>query len=126
LSLPVAFYLVLSNNFAILGQHPSLIAAIIGLGLLSTLGLGSYILSSRYLPLVLFGLLSYFEPVLLALAAMWLGERIQAHEWLTYIPIWLAVLVLVLEGGYYLLKNRQQQRRLARKAKVFQPAAERE
>ena len=47
-------------------EHPSLGVVVLGLGLLSAIGLGSYILASRYLPLIIFGLLGYLEPVLLA------------------------------------------------------------
>lgn len=44
------------------------------------------------------GLLSYLEPVLLlAFASIMMGERVSASEWLTYIPIWLAVVLLVIE-----------------------------
>ena len=38
------------------------------------------------------------EPVLLLGVVLLLGESIKAGEWLTYIPIWLAVMVLVYEG----------------------------
>ena len=58
---------------------------------------------------MIFGLLSYLEPVLLAFASMALGERVESGEWLTYIPIWLAVFVLVVEGILHLLRQRKQQ-----------------
>lgn len=90
--------------------HFNLVLIIAGLGFFSAIGLGSYILASRYLPMVIFGLLAYLEPVLLAFASFMLGEKIQADEWLTYIPIWLAVLVLIVEGGLYLwVQKRRQQ-----------------
>lgn len=65
-----------------------------------------YILASRLLPFSLFGLLSYVEPVLLVIVALLLGETINANQWLTYIPIWLAVMLLVLEGAHHLLRRR--------------------
>lgn len=107
--LPVAFYLAFmhSNTLSIMTQMPNLIFAILGLGFLSALGLGSYILASRYLPFVIFGLLSYLEPILLAFASIVLGERVEPNEWLTYIPIWLAVGVLMLEGYLHLRKQKQ-------------------
>jgi chloramphenicol-sensitive protein RarD len=115
LILPIALYLLsISNGLSIIPQFPHLIWAIIGLGFLSALGLGSYILASRYLPFVLFGLLSYLEPVLLAAASMALGEQIAPDEWLTYIPIWCAVLVLVLEGSLHLYKQHRQKQSLVR------------
>lgn len=51
--------------------------------------------ASRVLPFGLFGLLGYVEPVLIFFVALILGEQIQAEEWPTYIPIWIAVAVLV-------------------------------
>ena len=115
LILPVAFYLLsTSNSLTLIGQYPHLIWAVIGLGFLSALGLGSYIMASRYLPFVIFGLLSYLEPVLLAAASMALGEHIAPDEWLTYIPIWFAVLVLVFEGIQHLYKQQRQKQNLVR------------
>ncbi len=114
LILPVAVYLgfIYSDSSALMFIFPHLIWAVIGLGFLSALGLGSYILASRYLPFVIFGLLSYLEPVLLAFASIMLGERVEAAEWLTYIPIWLAVVLLVIEGCLHILKQKRNAKRL--------------
>lgn len=115
LILPVAFYLLsTSESLSLIAQYPHLIWAIVGLGFLSALGLGSYILASRFLPFVLFGLLSYLEPVLLAAASIALGEQVKPDEWLTYIPIWFAVLVLVVEGCLHLYKQQRLKQNLAR------------
>ncbi|WP_168396282.1 EamA family transporter RarD [Acinetobacter indicus] len=121
LILPVAFYLgfVYSDSMALLLNYSHLIWAVLGLGFLSALGLGSYILASRYLPFVIFGLLSYLEPVLLAFASMMLGERVEADEWLTYIPIWLAVLLLVIEGVLHVLKQKRQERALQKNVQNY-------
>ncbi|WP_168391232.1 EamA family transporter RarD [Acinetobacter indicus] len=126
LILPVAFYLgfVYSDSMALLLNHSHLIWAVLGLGFLSALGLGSYILASRYLPFVIFGLLSYLEPVLLAFASMMLGERVEADEWLTYIPIWLAVLLLVIEGVLHVLKQKRQERALQKNVQNYQDRLE--
>ena len=107
LVLPIAFYLALSysDSVQLIAAFPYLILSIIGLGILSALGLGSYILASRLLPFVIFGLLSYLEPVLLAFASMMMGERVGAEEWFTYIPIWGAVLLLVIEGILHLIRE---------------------
>lgn len=108
LILPVAIYLLCSraDSFQMIEAFPHLIWAVIGLGALSAFGLGSYILASRYLPFIIFGLLSYLEPVLLAFASIILGERVEGSEWLTYIPIWIAVLLLIVEGVFYMLNKR--------------------
>jgi chloramphenicol-sensitive protein RarD len=47
------------------------------------------------------------EPVLLLGVALLLGESIKPTEWLTYIPIWMAVLVLVFEGFKHLMRQRR-------------------
>ncbi|MGN5764922.1 EamA family transporter RarD [Acinetobacter calcoaceticus] len=113
--LPVAIFFTQTGDMPFLKflEHPSLILVVIGLGLLSAIGLGSYILASRYLPLIIFGLLGYLEPVLLALASLLMGEKIGAEEWLTYIPIWLAVVVLVIEGAMHLYQQNQRKKHLA-------------
>ncbi len=73
-------------------------ASIVLLGLLSAAAMMCYILAVDKLPFALFGLLSYVEPVLLLIVSFMLGENIASSEWLTYIPIWIAVAVLALEG----------------------------
>ena len=118
---PVAIYLAFihSDSLSVIAHFPHLIWAVIGLGFLSCLGLGSYMLASRYLPFVIFGLLSYLEPVLLAFASMMLGERIAHDEWLTYVPIWLAVLLLVIEGSLHVIKQQQKQRALVKNSQAL-------
>lgn len=122
LILPVAIYLssIGLHSYSQFLAYPHLFPAIAGLGALSALGLGSYILASRYLPMVIFGLLSYLEPVLLALASVALGEAISGDEWLTYIPIWCAVLVLVVEGSLHLYRQQKNKQDLVRNLKSYQ------
>lgn len=110
LLLPAALYFVIQGPFSAqdLVEHPALYALIPLLGVISALALICYVLASRQLAFSLFGLLSYVEPVLLVAVALLLGETIGPDQWLTYLPIWLAVLVLILEGIKHLLR---QQRR---------------
>jgi len=109
LMLPVAFWFVQSGEqgFAVLDAHKGLYALIPMLGLISASALVCYIIASRLLAFSLFGLLSYVEPVLLLGVALLLGESIGPGEWLTYIPIWLAVMVLVFEGFKHLMRQRR-------------------
>lgn len=102
---PVAAWFVLSVDQPLLAfaERPVLWLLVLGLGMISALALVCYILASRYLPFSLFGLLSYVEPVLLVVVSLVLGESIQPAEWPTYIAIWLAVGLLVLEGFKQLL-----------------------
>jgi chloramphenicol-sensitive protein RarD len=109
LTLPVAFWFVHSGaqGFGVFEQHPWLSLLIPMLGVISASALVVYIIASRLLPFSLFGLLSYVEPVLLLGVALLLGESIKKGEWLTYIPIWMAVLVLVFEGFKHLMRQRR-------------------
>lgn len=97
--LPLAAALALTGpGLGVYAQRPLLGLLVPVLGLISAGALVSYILSSRLLPLGLFGLLGYVEPVLLVAVALLLGERIAAAQAWTYGPIWLALGLLVLEG----------------------------
>jgi chloramphenicol-sensitive protein RarD len=109
LMLPVAYAFVHggAQGFGVFDQYPALAWLIPLLGLISASALVVYIIASRLLPFSLFGLLSYVEPVLLLGVALLLGESIKPGEWLTYIPIWMAVLVLVLEGFKHLMRQRR-------------------
>jgi len=109
LMLPVALWFVQSGEqgFAVLDAHKGLYALIPMLGLISASALVCYVVASRLLAFSLFGLLSYVEPVLLLGVALLLGESIKAGEWLTYLPICLAVMVLVFEGFKHLVRQQK-------------------
>jgi chloramphenicol-sensitive protein RarD len=107
LMLPVGVWFIVSGNPAAIQQAPMLYLLIPFLGVISASALVSYIVASRLLPFSLFGLLSYVEPVLLVGVALLLGESISREEWMTYLPIWLAVLVLVFEGSKHVLVQRR-------------------
>ena len=113
LVLPVAALIVLAGETGLgaLGERPALIYMIPGLGLISAVAITAHYLSSRLLPFGLFGLLIYLEPVLLVLVALLLGERIASDQWLTYIPIWVALVVLFAEGVYRVLPRLRRGRR---------------
>lgn len=101
LSLPVAIWFLAAPGWAMwheLQHHPELPVRIVGLGLISVSALMCYMAASKRVPLGLFGLLGYVEPVLLVLVALALGEQIAPDQWPSYIPIWMAVGVLVIEG----------------------------
>nr|WP_302056269.1 EamA family transporter RarD [Pseudomonas sp. SBB6] len=110
LLLPAALYFVIQGPLSArdLAEHPGLYGLIPLLGVISALALICYVLASRLLAFSLFGLLSYVEPVLLVAVALLLGETIGPDQWLTYLPIWLAVLVLIAEGVRHLLRQRRR------------------
>lgn len=65
-----------------------------------------YFAASRLLPLGLFGLLGYVEPILLAIVSIFfLHETISDEQIFAYCLIWSAVAMLILEGMIHVLKN---------------------
>jgi chloramphenicol-sensitive protein RarD len=108
LILPVAITFICKGNPSVVEQSPRLYVLIPILGVISASALISYIFASRLLAFSVFGLLSYVEPVLLVFVALALGESIQREEWMTYLPIWLAVVVLVIEGAKHVLRHRRR------------------
>jgi len=89
---PFALAMVSTSPTPVAGQ-PLLWAVLLpGLGVLSTLALASYLKASRMLPMALFGILGYVEPVLLvAVSLLLLGETLSVAQLATYGPIWVAV-----------------------------------
>ena len=108
ISLPVAATFALADTGTLqqVVASPKLALLIVGLGTLSALALALMIIAGKLLDLGLFGLLSYVEPVLLVVVALLLGESIAPDQWLTYGAIWLAIVVLVVEGGRALGRSR--------------------
>lgn len=89
-----------------LGAAPRLLGLIPLLGVLSSVALTCYLSASRMLPLALFGILGYVEPVLLFwVAFLFLGEPMAPGAWWTYAPIWAAVLLIAGEGALLWLKE---------------------
>ncbi|WP_151712912.1 EamA family transporter RarD [Acinetobacter bereziniae] len=111
LSLPLSIFFILKGGVltGALGSPSYTLSLILGLGLISALALGFQSLSAPHLNLSLFGLLVYVEPVLLFFVAIIFGETIHATEWPTYIAIWMAVCVLVIEGLISLKKKSSTQ-----------------
>ncbi|MBS0391086.1 MAG: EamA family transporter RarD [Proteobacteria bacterium] len=101
LLVPAALWFVLRvpSSMPLVLEHAHLWAMVPVLGVVSAVALALYMAASRLLPLGLFGLLSYVEPVLLAVVALLLGESIGPEQWPTYGPIFAAVAVLVLDGA---------------------------
>lgn len=76
-------------------------------GFLASLALWLYVLSSKLLPISIFGLLTYVEPALLVVASLLLGERLVGTEVITYLAIWCAVLILLGGGIRDVLRSRR-------------------
>jgi len=110
ISVPVglAFILAAEVNSGSQRLHNGMFWLLIfGLGCISSAGLTCMFMASHRLNLALFGLLNYVEPVLLVVVALLLGERIAPGQWITYLSIWIAILILVAEGAGT-VRRRQQ------------------
>ena len=104
---PLAVWLIATRGpLDLFTQAPQLWWLLPGLGLLSALAFGAMMAASRLLPLGLFGILSYVEPVLLfAVAVVFLGEAFDMSQLWTYAPIWLAVVLIGIDSGLMLHKQ---------------------
>ncbi|NQD91259.1 EamA family transporter RarD [Pseudomonas sp. CrR25] len=107
---PLAIWLIVAwGPPQLFAQAPQLWWWLPGLGLLGTLAFAAMMASSRLLPLGLFGILSYVEPVLLfAVSLLFLGEQFNPAQWLTYLPIWLAVILVGWDSARLLHKQSRQ------------------
>lgn len=72
--------------------------AVAAIGVLGGLAMVFYLLASKLLPLSLFGLLGYVEPILLVGVSLMLGATFGWADALTYAPIVLALVFLSIEG----------------------------
>lgn len=110
LLIPAAVFFMLAGPTALTGLpgHPELFVLIPGMGLISALALSLYFFAMRVLDFSMFGLLGYVEPVLLVFVALLIGERLGMRELGTYVPIWLAVAALVIEGGWRMTRPRRR------------------
>lgn len=102
LLIPASIVILFSQNhtvWQVFATHPRLALLLPLMGAISSVAIVAYISASRMLPLGLFGILSYVEPILLFwVAFLLLSEPISAQAWLTYIPIWIAVALIAAEG----------------------------
>lgn len=90
---PVAAFLVFGGGEAVTANPRLTWLFLPGLGLMSAVSFAIYLRSSRMLPMALFGLLGYIEPVLLVvISTLAFGENISIQELWTYAPIALSVL----------------------------------
>lgn len=95
---PVAVYFIFGWDDGSQVINNDLLWTALGLGVVGTFAMMLYILANQHLPMTLFGLLSYIEPVLLVFVAFFIGETIVGIEWVLYIFIWSAIALLCIEA----------------------------
>ncbi|WP_009915999.1 EamA family transporter RarD, partial [Burkholderia humptydooensis] len=97
--LPMAAATLATGGTSVAGRPLLWTMLLPGLGAISTLALASHLKASRMLPMALFGILGYVEPVLLvAVAVLVLGEALSWQQLATYAPIWAAVALTAWHG----------------------------
>ena len=109
LLIPPALYFVLRapSSLGLWREAPHLLMMVPLIGMISAAALALYMAASRWLPMGLFGLLSYVEPVLLAVVALLLGERLPSGQAPMYVGIFAAVAILVAEGAGQVWRERR-------------------
>nr|WP_247647286.1 EamA family transporter RarD [Arthrobacter sp. E3] len=107
LMLPAAVFFILSGPHGLGADDGGMLSGagipegtwgVAAIGVLGGVSMATYLLASKWLPLSLFGLLGYVEPVLLVVVSWILGETLGWAALLTYGPILLALLFLSLDG----------------------------
>ncbi len=100
LLVPVAIVFTLRSpdSWPLVAGHPMLWVLLPLLGIVSAVALALYMIASRWLPMGLFGLLSYVEPALLVVVAWLLGESLEPRQQTSYALIFAAVVLLILDG----------------------------
>ncbi|MGO1544948.1 MAG: EamA family transporter RarD [Gulosibacter sp.] len=106
LSLEIALLAPISLAFVLqpaavdaVASNPGNWGGILALGFFTAFGFSAYTLAQRALPMSLFGLLGYLEPVLLVVVSVaLLGEPLGMGDAFSYTAIGLAILLLMLDG----------------------------
>lgn len=108
LTFPVAIYFAIGHGSMTedFPQTPRLYFLLPLLAVISAGAFMSYTVASKLLPFSLFGLLGYFEPVLMVAVALLLGEKIRTEQWMTYLPIWTAVALVIADGSRHIWRTR--------------------
>lgn len=101
LLLPFALFAIASDDgfLQTLSANTDLYYLLPGLGMLCTLAMLIYVAASKALPVSLFGLLSYLEPAIIFMVAIFiLKEPLPSSQWATYGFIWLATAIICIDS----------------------------
>lgn len=101
------FYLVISGDIQALVSLPKLWLLVPMLGLISALALRFNLHAGQLLPVIIFSMLSYLEPLFLFLLAVFvLHETISATALFTYSLIWCGLMMTLLDSGWRIYRAR--------------------
>ncbi len=110
LLLPVAIWACISFGEVSHPFHyePGVLLLFFGMAMLGTMGILLFLEGSKRLPMAIFGLLGYLEPLFIFLVALAvIGEKIRPGEGLTYLLIGLAIALLAVDGTIQYFRQRK-------------------
>lgn len=95
----LAYILLATDTPAMIAAKPVLIFFIVLLGFNSAISMHLNLKANQLLPVAVFGMLSYLEPVLLFIVSIvWLGEPVQDGALIGYGLIWSGLCVMIANG----------------------------
>ena len=95
----LAYILLATDTPAMIAAKPALIFFIVLLGFNSAISMHLNLKANQLLPVAVFGMLSYLEPVLLFIVSIvWLGEPVQKGALIGYGLIWSGLCVMIVNG----------------------------
>lgn len=105
---PVAmvYLLAYSDSFTLLTTQWKFIPLIVSLGMISALAMFGLLYAMRALPITLFSMLTYGEPILLfVLAILFMGAPLTTEAMLTYGMIWLGLSLMMWDSYLQMRKS---------------------
>lgn len=95
----LAYIIFATDTPAMIATKPVLIFFIVLLGFNSAISMHLNLKANQLLPVAVFGMLSYLEPVLLFIVSIvWLGEPVQKGVLIGYGLIWSGLCVMIVNG----------------------------
>lgn len=95
----LVYIVFFSDSPGMIAAQPSLIAFIILIGINSALAMYLNLQANNMLPMAVFGMLSYLEPILLfVIAVLWLDEPLENSALAGYGLIWLGLSVMIVNS----------------------------
>lgn len=100
IAVPCLIYLIIQEQqFSFVMNESRYWYLLPALGLVSAIGLSANLKSSQQIPISIFSVLSYLEPTLLFLIAIfWLNTPVFPSDYVTYVPIWISLILLGING----------------------------
>ena len=122
LFLPIALgylFFIAPDNLAFVTGSGIYLLLVLSLGLISLLALKTNIDASQILPVNIFGMMSYLEPLfLLVLAITVLGDSFEKGMLYSYGLIWIGIMFLITHGIRQLRANRRNNKPWLKGARV--------